>query len=241
MASILHAERPSAFGRLFAHVLRTNNITDVITTNYDRLLEVHAARAKVRVDTMYYGHTVGRLDAGASRNENYHPATVAGRSASVKLQVHPHVRLSKPHGSLDWFHASGEHLRTDLPIPGAEQIIAPGGNKYRLGYEVPFDEHRKRANSAIENATALFFVGYGFNDEHLQTYLKGRFPAVPSVMVSLKLSPNAREYLELNPGAIGIEAAADRASCLIYKGDDVVELDRPLWDLDSFVKEVLAL
>lgn len=167
IASILGASRVSSFGRLFEHILKATPVANVITTNYDRLIEVHAAKAGVRVDSMYYGHTVGRLDATLSREELFRAQTVAGRPLTTSLTPRSHIRLSKPHGSLDWFTHEGQHFRSDLSVPGARRIIAPGGDKYRLGYEAPFDAHRTRANNSIDSASAFLFVGYGFNDEHL--------------------------------------------------------------------------
>lgn len=242
IADILVSDHHSAFGRLFEHILRSAEHSDVITTNYDRLLEVHAARVGVRVDSMYYGHTIGRLDAALSREELFEARSAPGRgSRSVSVRSRSHIRLSKPHGSLDWFAHRDEYFRSDLAIPGSEQIIAPGGNKYRLGYEVPFEQHRNRANDAIDGATSLFCIGYGFNDEHLQTHLRSKFAQVPSVVVSHSLTENALAYLASNLNAIGIEAADDGQGSRIVQGEDSFELDLPLWDLEHLVKEVLGI
>lgn len=242
IAKILQADQPSAFGRIFEHILRSATHADVITTNYDRLIEVHAARAGVRLDSMYYGHTVGRMDANLSREELYAAHAPAGRGArGVTVRTRPHIRLAKPHGSLDWFAHDGQYFRSDLSIPGTRQIISPGGNKYRLGYEVPFDQQRNRANQAIDGAASLLTVGYGFNDEHLQTHLRSRFAQVPAVVLSHTLTPNAVEYLSSNPSAIGIEATELGAGCRIVRGGDHMELDIPLWDLDCLAKEVLSI
>ena len=46
-------------------------------------------------------------------------------------------------------------------------MITPGVNKYRAGYNSPFDKHRDLANDYIKNAGRLLVVGYGFNDAHL--------------------------------------------------------------------------
>lgn len=241
IADILADPMVSSFGRLFGHILQAAPLVDVVTTNYDRLVEVHAARAAVRVDSMFYGHTVGRLDATKSLGELYRVQTVVGRSRTVSLTSHPHIRLSKPHGSLDWFSQDDQHYRSDLTVPGARRIIAPGGSKYRLGYEAPFDAHRNRANEAIDKASALFFVGYGFNDEHLQTHLRPRFAQVPAVILSRVLTPNAKDYLSLNSTAIGIEAGTDDNSCRIRRGIDMLELDLPLWELEHLLKEVVGV
>ncbi len=242
IAEILGAEQVSPFGRLLEHVLRSATQADVITTNYDRLIEVHAARAGVRVDSMYYGHTVGRLDSGLSRDELFEAHVAAGRRMrGVSVRMRPHIRLAKPHGSLDWFAHDGQYYRSDLAIPGSRQIIAPGGNKYRLGYEVPFDQQRNRANTAIDEAASLLTVGYGFNDEHLQTHLRSKFAQVPAVVVSHSLTSNALNYLGSNSGAIGIEAIADGQGSRIVQAGEYLELDTPIWDLEHLVKEVLGI
>lgn len=237
---ILGAHEHSPAGRLFAHILKASATADVITTNYDRLVEVHAARANVRVDTMFYGHVVGRFNATLSRDELSRIQRNPGRNGALVPGQHPHLRVSKPHGSLDWFTSGGEHFRTDLGEPGARRIIAPGGSKYRLGYEAPFDAHRNRANDAIDRAQALLFLGYGFNDEHLQTHLRSRFPEVRSLILSKNLTAKSREYLAMNPRAIGIEENSS-GGCIVVQGADQLALSVPLWDLDCLLKEVLAL
>lgn len=241
VAGFLASETPPAFGRLFMHILKTNDIADVITTNYDRLLEISAARAGVRVDTMYCGHTLGRLDEDLSREELLLPRPARSRSAAVELKTRPHMRLAKPHGSLDWYRVQGQHVRSEFRVDGVPQIVAPGGNKYRLGYDIPFDKQRKRANEAIDSATSFLFVGYGFNDDHLQTYLRPVFAQVPVVVVAHSLTSNARDFLSLNPSSIGIEAGpSDDGARLVRAGESIV-VDEPIWQLDTLLKEVLGI
>jgi hypothetical protein len=241
IASILAVPTTSALGRLFGHVLRVTGTLDVITTNYDRLIEVHAAKAGIPVDSMFYGHTLGRLDHQRSRAELWEIQSAPGKArTSSRPVVRPHLSLSKPHGSLDWFTHHGVHYRTDLPVPGARRIIAPGGDKYRLGYELPFDSQRERANRAIDQATALVFIGYGFNDEHLQTHLKTRFAHVPSVLLSRSLTPSALGYLDQNPQAMGIEAG-EAGGCTVRRGDGLLRTEDNLWDIDVSAKEVFGI
>ena len=118
--------------------------------------------------------------------------------------------------------------------------MAPGGNKYRLGYEVPFDAHRTRANDSIDRASALLFIGYGFNDDHLQTHIVDRIPQVPTVIVSKDLTDPAREHLRLNSSAVGIESGANLNESHVIRGTSKISIDKALWDLEYLVKEVLA-
>ncbi|MDV6211876.1 SIR2 family protein [Rhodococcus erythropolis] len=238
---ILTATTESALGRLFKHALRATNYIDVITTNYDRLLEIHAARADVRVDTMFYGHTIGRLDPKLSKEELLTSSGTPGRGRSTRTTARPHIRLSKPHGSLDWYAGAGTYFRTDLVVSSSKQIIAPGGNKYRLGYGIPFEAQRGRANAAVTNSSAMLFIGYGFNDEHLQTHLKPKMSQVPSVLVAKKLTDSAHEYLKLNSMAIGIEEDPATGGCTATRNGESLIIAHPLWDIESLSTEVLGI
>ncbi len=240
IADILTSASISAFGRLLLFALQATPALDVVTTNYDRLVEVHAARAGVRVDSSFYGHTVGRFDPALSREELLQMQRTSVRGRKNTAVQRAHVRLSKPHGSLDWYSRDGQHYRSDLPIGGSRRIVAPGGNKYRLGYEVPFDAHRTRANDSIDRASALLFIGYGFNDDHLQTHIVDRIPQVPTVIVSKELTEQARDHLQLNSSAVGIESGANSNESHVIRGSSEICVDKPLWDLEHLVKEVLA-
>lgn len=240
IAGILTSTSVSAFGRMLQFALQATPVLDVVTTNYDRLVEVHAARAGVRIDSSFYGHTVGRFDPALSGEELLQMQRTSAPGRKNKVVQRAHVRLSKPHGSLDWYSRDGQHYRSDLPIGGCRRIVAPGGNKYRLGYEVPFDAHRTRANKSIDEASALLFIGYGFNDDHLQTHIVDRIPQVPTVIVSKYLTDQAREHLRLNSSAVGIESGVKSDESYVTSGTNRILLDKPLWNLEHLVKEVLA-
>lgn len=241
IAEILSASKAPAFSRLFEHILKASNRVDVITTNYDRLLEVQAARVGIAVDSMFYGHTVGKFDPEQGGKAMQRPDNQPGKRRATTARTVPHVRLSKPHGSLDWFTYNDEHFRSDLAIPGARRIVAPGGNKYRQGYDVPFDQQRERANNAIDSAAALLFVGYGFNDDHLQTHIREQIRRVPSLILSHTFTDSAREYLSTSSTALGVEHdSSNDAYAHVLKGDAETVLKRPIWNLDNLVEEVLG-
>src|SRR5690606_14272540 len=90
----------------------------------------------------------------------------------VHYRYRDRVKLFKPHGSFDWFLGDSSPIRYcgELALP--RHIITPGSNKFRNGYESPFDKHRERANESIDHASRFLIIGYGFNDDHLETHLK---------------------------------------------------------------------
>ncbi len=63
-----------------------------------------------------------------------------------------HAVVLKPHGSLDWYRKETEPVRCTFPIDAPRLIITPGLNKFRGGYDQPFDAHRESANKEIDNA-----------------------------------------------------------------------------------------
>jgi hypothetical protein len=65
-------------------------------------------------------------------------------------------------------------------------------NKFRSGYESPFDKHRERANEEIDRASRFLILGYGFNDDHLETHLKPKLRAGrPTLLITLQVSEAA--------------------------------------------------
>lgn len=238
---LLTGKSESVLGPLMQLLLVTGDQPDVITTNYDRLIEIDAALHEIPIDTMFYGQTVGRLDEHLARQEliRYSPRKARARSRS-DLMIRPHIRLSKPHGSLDWRLLNGAVIRVDFATDAAFRIITPGSSKYREGYETPFDVQRDRANKAIDSATAFLTIGYGFNDPHLQTHLKTRFAQVPSLVLARSLTDSARSYLSMNDRAIGIECAPVAGRSVAHQSGGQLNLDGDLWQIEDLIREVLT-
>lgn len=231
----------NSLGPLMRILLITNDHPDVITTNYDRLIEFDAALHEIRVDTMFYGQTLGRLDKRLARQELTHvkrtPSSTRTRHEESLL---PHIRLSKPHGSLDWRLFQGAVIRTEFATNLTARIITPGSSKYRAGYERPFDDQRERANSAINGAESFLTLGYGFNDPHLQTHLRTRFQEVPALVLAHRLTDSAKEYLAGNARAIGLESSATPGQSIAHQGGETLPLVGNLWQIDNLISEVLT-
>lgn len=238
---LMNGTAKSVLGPLLQLLLATGDESDVITTNYDRLIEVDAALHEVPIDTMFHGKTIGRLDENLARQEliRSSPRRVRARSRN-DLVLRPHIRLSKPHGSLDWRLLNGGVVRVDFATDAAFRIITPGSSKYREGYETPFDVQRDRANKAIDAATGFLAIGYGFNDPHLQTHLKTRFAQVPSLVLARNLTTSARSYLSMNNRAIGIECAPASGQSVAHQSGEQLNLNGDLWQIENLIREVLT-
>jgi hypothetical protein len=151
--------------------------------------------------------------------------------------------IFKPHGSLDWYVRNGTPVFHASTLTEATRlIITPGNNKFRNGYESPFDHHRNRANEAIDKASRYLILGYGFNDDHLETHLT---PAIkngkPTLVITRSLSPKVEELAKSYTNVIAIEEHTDQG----VNGTNII-IDKVsyffncnLWDLKEFITEIL--
>jgi hypothetical protein len=227
------------FTRLLDHMLKPNTGIPVVTTNYDRLIEVAGEVAGLGVDTLFVGHHIGHLDSRQSQFSLCRGITQ--RKKAVHLTYANHLVVLKPHGSLDWYLQDNEPIRCPLPLSSQRLIITPGLNKFRGGYDRPFDTHRERANREIDNAARYLILGYGFNDDHLQTHLEHHLKkGKPAVLITRSLSDKARGLVAECDGLLAITADRGSPGSVVISGGKSHFLAGPdLWDLGIFVSEVL--
>lgn len=130
----------------------------------------------------------------------------------------------------------------DLP-DAVSLIITPGQNKFRNGYESPFDHHRSRANNAIDEASRYLVIGYGFNDDHLETHLTpGIKGGKPTLMLTWSLSTTARQLALKHANVIAMEYSAlagVEGTAVIAEQKEFFFPGTGMWDVNSFVTEVL--
>lgn len=160
---VLNANRVLSFAKLIPHMLKPSNGVPrtIITTNYDRLIEIAVESLGLGVDSLFTGHHLAKHDPVGSRHSFCRSAS--SRNKKVERQFCDHALVLKPHGSLDWFSKGNEPVRCSFPMNGQRLIITPGLNKYRGGYERPFDAHRERANRKIDEASRFLILGYGLD------------------------------------------------------------------------------
>lgn len=228
-------------GRLLRHLSGTGDVLDVVTTNYDRLIEYSARMVDLHVDDAFAGRYIGELNPDlAAREQVSSPATRRGHGTRFR----PHVRLAKPHGSLDWVKiASGQVVRVEEGVAGRTQIVSPGLSKLQRGYEIEFAAHRNRANAAIENATSLLFIGYGFNDSHLQQHVdRALRMGRPALLLTRGLTVASTAYLERFVGMSAIyQTGTEGGSTLRFGQQSSHITDIDLWSLDTFLSSVYKL
>lgn len=239
--AVLAGRRRLPFSDFAKHLFKAGKRFNLITPNYDRLIELAAEVADIGVDTRFAGYLYGYPDpkkAADAHRESYYN----GRTPS--LRPLPCLSIFKPHGSLDWFDVGGKVIRCPHPVSKVPFIITPGISKYRESFRAAFDDHRTAGNRCVASATRLMFIGYGFNDDHLEQQLcPGLCVTKPTVIVARDLSDNAKKVIANSSQTelIALCAAAGDASKtqIIVAGRGEITVNEELWHLEGFNKGIL--
>src|SRR5690625_2554180 len=221
-----HAMFP--LSRLIQHMFKSSlKIISIVTTNYDRLAEYACDQAGIH---HYTGFTHGFFRRLA--------APIESRSTR-------RVNIWKVHGSLDWFQSSLEDTVALSSIEGIPeiyepQIVTPGTQKYHKTHLEPFRSIINNADAAMDAAGSYLCVGYGFNDEHIQTKLmaKCQRQSTPVTIVTYSLSESAKRLI-LNGKAqnyLAIERGATDDQSIIYSSQhkDPQTVEKNIWSLDGY-------
>lgn len=238
---VLSGSRVLPFTPFAKHLFKAGRKFHLITSNYDRLVELATEAAEIGVDSRFFGYLHGRSDPKRSA-DSHRESYMTGKTAAFRplscLCVH------KPHGSLDWIEMDGNLVRCPIDISKTPMIITPGARKYRESFRWAFDEQRTAGNRAAANAIRLMFIGYGFNDEHLEQYLcPGLKLTKPTVIVTKDLSGNALKVIKNSSGtdvtALCAVSETDLRTRVINSSGDELIVEEQLWNLEGFNKGVL--
>lgn len=154
----------------------------VITTNYDRVIEYACDQFHLSVNVFTHGCYLKQID-----------------TKYVESKVN--ITLLKVHGSLDWFENEDGivysiPLQQKIPDQMNPKIIPPGSEKYRSIAQPPCRDVIHIADDFIGQADSFLCIGYGFNDEQIQTNMISAIRrGKPIVVVTKKLSDASLEML----------------------------------------------
>lgn len=167
--------------RLFKKLVDTlpegDRILHVLTPNYDMLFEYACDAAGIPYTNGLFGGVERRKDWEAVSRAMSEPERICRNRKMKTVYKHKkHIRLYKVHGSLNFFFHQNSFIENDAwmwaPPDFAERvIITPGLSKYQMLQKYR-QELLQSADVAIDRATHFLFLGYGFNDSHLEEYIK---------------------------------------------------------------------
>jgi hypothetical protein len=240
IAEVFAGKRTLRLTNFLSRIMKPAPGLPILTPNYDRLIETACEMAGFHVDSTAVGHY-----AGAFNHEQSFMGSCKGitkRGKFTVLDFYPRALVLKPHGSFDWYKTTGGPRRSSLDLDGERLIITPGLNKYKAGYNAPFDKHRDLANDHIKKSARLLIVGYGFNDDHLQTHLVQRIKdGTPTLILTRSVSDSVKALAKSahNCVCVSQSSTADGIG-VVTKDAEFEHKGHNLWDLEILSKELLA-
>ncbi len=239
ICDVIAASQTLRLTTLLGKILKPKTGLPIVTTNYDRLVELACEMAGLHVDSTATGHYAGEFDHQRSCMGSCKGITTSAKVTS--LDHFPRAIVLKPHGSFDWYKGNGKPRRCTLNLDTERLVITPGINKYKKGYGFPFDKHRELANEHINKAARLLIIGYGFNDDHLQTHLETRIcSGTPTLMLTHTPSHKAKQLATANASCMCLSKPSgwDGIS-VVSKGIAFEHQGHNLWDIEILAKELL--
>lgn len=248
-----NSEWPAA--RLLKKIVDTlpegDRILHVLTPNYDMIFEYACDHANIPYTCGFWGGVERKTDWDAVDRALLIPEQIyQGRKLKKVYKHRKHIRLYKVHGSLNYFYHQNAVIENNAwmwkPPDFAERVlITPGLSKYETLQRYR-QELLKSADAAIDRASHFLFLGYGFNDNHLEEYIKRKLITQSCHGVIITRDCNPR-----------IEALLSQASnlWLVCKSEDVVDgtrifnkqypnwlsvPTRRLWDVSEFTTQIIG-
>ena len=197
---------------------------DIITTNYDRVIEYACDLAQIPVANGFYGC--------------YH------KHFDKEFPSRRSINLIKVHGSLDVF-CDTHGVAVSVPImlrervPGlVPEIITPGASKYAAVLTGTPRQLLSAADERIGQARSFLCIGYGFNDAQIQENIltKAR-TGTPVILLTMKVADHAAHLLANNAkNYISIQKGEKDNTTDICINRDIVTLDGTYWTVDGLME-----
>jgi hypothetical protein len=96
---VIKSSKQLKFSKLLKAITIPNYGLPIITTNYDRLVEIACESTGFSVDTMFVGNFLGRLNHSESTFSFCRG--FSKRQGKLCLSYSPRIKVFKPHGSLE--------------------------------------------------------------------------------------------------------------------------------------------
>lgn len=235
----------SGFEKLIRYLLNTvsvnNPLIDIMTPNYDRIIELICDKLRLRTTLGFYGNIYQTFDANVLKSPyEYYAKHV------------PIVRIFKPHGSINWIKKDDEEFQSnDYQFLKKNKknidIVAPGRSKYEAGMiNDIFRCHREMFNELISDSKkdfSIFIYGYGFNDQHFNTVFENTKKNVIVLTREIKHSfvNKALEHKNWTLFFHNVDDEIDEPNkdYMIYKGRKY-QINKPLWNMEIFADTFLG-
>lgn len=199
---------------------------NIITTNYDRIIEYSCDQKRIRYDTRYQGGYIRYFSTVKTGNKDV-------------------VNIFKVHGSLDLFKDANSLV---CSIPGQHktllvgflpEIISPGISKYKAVLTSSCRNILHESDTVINNASSFLCIGYGFNDEQIQAGIISQIQTgKPIVVVTKAITDKAARLLDNNShNYVVIEENPDKTDSTCFIIDKkYYYLDGTFWTIEGLLQ-----
>lgn len=230
----------------------SDRMLHALTPNYDMLLEYSCDYEGIPYTNGFAGGIERKTDWNAVDCSLRVPERVThGRKFQILCKHRKHVRLYKVHGSLNYFFHHNAVVENNAwmwnPPDFSERVmITPGLSKYQTLQRYR-QELLQAADTAIEKASHFLFLGYGFNDSHLEEYIKRKLISQSCQGLIITRSSNPRieslldeaENLWLICESNENDAEGTRISNMKYTQPLVIS-NKSLWNISDFTTHILG-
>ncbi len=240
------------FKRLVDKLPEGDPVLHVLTPNYDMLFEYACDSVDIPYTSGFSGGVQRKIDWPAVNQSLLLPERVRqGRRLMPVYKHRKHVRLYKVHGSLNFFFHQNTVVENNSwmwapPDFAVRVMVTPGLSKYQT-LQSYRQELLKCADAAIEKASQFLFLGYGFNDKHLEEYIKRKLVTQSCRGLIITRDSNQRiEALLAEAGNLWLVCKMQEAEndgtrirnnhyprCLCLPG-------KRLWQIDEFTEQLLG-
>lgn len=226
------------------------NTLEVITTNYDLLLEYACVANRITCVDGYCGCVVRHRDWDATlRGLKHKVSRVVNKKKVEGNEFKKHIRLYKVHGSLNWFMMGEDVIENDMWVDrgdvGLERVmITPGLAKYKRMQDFR-TELQTDTDVAVNRAKAFLFLGYGMNDAHVERYIVKRIgeEGVPALIVTREWNKRIEKLARKNSCVTvvcGMDNPLEGSRVFSPHKKDWQEIPgKCLWDFSEFAKQMM--
>ncbi|MFZ5633734.1 MAG: SIR2 family protein [Bacillota bacterium] len=238
--------------RLVDRLPEGDRVLHVLTTNYDMLFEYACDRAGILYTNGFVGGVERRTDWDAVERTLLFPERFYQRGRIITTyKKRKHVRLYKVHGSLNYFFHQGAVIENNAwmwnPPDFAQRVmITPGLSKYETLQRYR-QELLSKADTVIEREHHFLFLGYGFNDKHIEEYIKRKLvnQDCPGLIITRDSNPRIESLLSQAANLWLVcksqEVNSNGTRIFNRRHANWVSLpEKVLWDISQFTKEVLG-
>jgi len=241
------------FKRLVDGLPSTDRTLHVVTPNYDMLAEYSFEKNKIPFINGFFGIINKCLNWEQSR----HSIRVSKEITQIKnrqkteLKELKHINLYKVHGSINTFLYNNEVVENNLwifdpPMNCERVMVTPGISK--LGKVINFRKELFGSfDGILEKKDAFLFIGYGFNDSHIETYIQPKLKTQKCHGLIITRDTNDRIqnllYESDNLWLVCMEEVSGTSGTRIFNKqyDDWLYLyDKQLWNIKEFTKEIIG-